>query len=97
MEMRNTSSESRDMAAKELEKIFVKYYDFFYNENYAWWKYFSSFMITDHPHNGVNPVLIYQRKGPGIYIAKVSVFIVSLLHDFMQKNPNLIELYDIGE
>jgi hypothetical protein len=54
-------------------------------------------MITDHPHNGVNPVLIYQRKGPGIYIAKVSVFIVSLLHDFMQKNPNLIELYDIGE
>jgi len=28
MEMRNTSSKSRDIAAKELEKIFVKYGDF---------------------------------------------------------------------
>jgi hypothetical protein len=54
-------------------------------------------MIIDHPHKGVNPVLIYERKRPGIYTAQVSVLIVSLLHDFMEKNPNVIELYDIGE
>jgi hypothetical protein len=57
----------------------------------------SSLMIVAHPHNGVNPVLIYERKGPGEYTAKVSVIIVSLLHDFMQTHPNLIELYDIGK
>jgi len=54
-------------------------------------------MIITHPHSGVNPVLIYERKGPGIYTAKVSVIIVSLLHDFMETYPNMIELYDIGE
>ncbi len=57
----------------------------------------SSFMITVHPHYGVNPVLIYERKAPGIYTAKVSVIIVSLLHDFMETHPNMIELCDIGK
>ncbi len=54
-------------------------------------------MIIDHPCDGVNPVLIYERKGPGIYTAKVSVRIISLLHDFMQIHPNLIRLDNIGE
>ena len=54
-------------------------------------------MITTHPHSGVNPVIIYERKGPGEYTAKVSVIIVSLLHDFMQTHPNMIELCDIGK
>lgn len=53
-------------------------------------------MIVAQPHSGVNPVTIYERKGPGEYIAKISVIIISLLYDFMQTNPNLIELYDIG-
>ncbi|CAF1010978.1 unnamed protein product [Adineta steineri] len=55
----------------------------------------SSFMIVAHPHSGVNPVTIYERKGPGAYTAKISVTIVSLLYDFMQQYPNLIELFDI--
>ncbi len=54
-------------------------------------------MIIAQPHAGVNPVLTYERKGPGIYTAKVSVIIVSLLHDFMETHPNMIELYDIGK
>jgi hypothetical protein len=54
-------------------------------------------MIVAHPHCGVNPVIIYERKGLGEYTAKVSVIIVSLLHDFMQTHPNLIELCDIGK
>jgi hypothetical protein len=54
-------------------------------------------MIIKHPCNGVNPVLIYERKGPGIYTAKVSVIIVSLLYDFMETRPNIIKLYDIGK
>jgi hypothetical protein len=53
-------------------------------------------MIVAQPHSGVNPVTIYERRGPGEYTAKVTVTIISLLHDFMQLNPNLIELYDIG-
>jgi hypothetical protein len=54
-------------------------------------------MVIDQPHCGVNPVLIAERKGPGRHVAKVSVIIISLLHDFMQTHPNMIELNDIGE
>lgn len=53
-------------------------------------------MIVAQPHSGANPVTIYERRGPGEYTAKVSVTIISLLYDFMQLNPHLIELYDIG-
>ena len=53
-------------------------------------------MIVAQPHSGANPVTIYERRGPGEYTAKISVTIVSLLHDFMEEHPNLIELYDIG-
>lgn len=53
-------------------------------------------MIVAQPHSGVNPVTIYERRGPGEYTAKISVTIISLLHDFMQLHPNMIELYDIG-
>ncbi len=53
-------------------------------------------MIIDQPHYGVNPVLIYEKKEPGIFKAKVSVIIISLLHDFMETHPNLIKFYDIG-
>jgi hypothetical protein len=53
-------------------------------------------MIVAQPHSGANPVTIYERRGPGEYTAKVSVTIISLLYDFMQMNPSLIELYDIG-
>ena len=56
----------------------------------------SSFMIVAQPHSGVNPTTIYERKGPGQYGAKISVCIISLLHDFMQQYPKLIQLYDIG-
>ena len=56
----------------------------------------SSFMIIDHPRNGVNPVLIYNRKEANDYEAKGSVRIISLLNDFMQNHPDLIQLYDIG-
>ncbi|CAF1318521.1 unnamed protein product [Rotaria magnacalcarata] len=55
----------------------------------------TSFMILNHPHYGVNPVLIYERRGTGQCVAKLSVTLVSLLSDFMQSHPNLIELYDI--
>jgi len=54
-------------------------------------------MIISQPHCGVNPVTTYDRKGPGEYVAKLSVTIVCLLHDFMVTHPNLIELYDIGK
>jgi hypothetical protein len=54
-------------------------------------------MIIAQPHSGVNPVTIYERKGPGEYTAKISVTIISLLNDFMQLRPKLIELYDIGK
>jgi hypothetical protein len=53
-------------------------------------------MIVTQPRSGVNPVTIYERTGPGEYTAKVSVIIISLLHDFMQAYSHLIELYDIG-
>ena len=53
-------------------------------------------MIVAQPHSGVNPVTIYERKGPGEYTAKISVIIISLLYDFMQLRPDVIELYDIG-
>jgi hypothetical protein len=53
-------------------------------------------MIVTQPRSGVNPVTIYERKGPGEYAAKVSVIIISLLHEFMQAYPDVIELYDIG-
>ncbi|CAF2722281.1 unnamed protein product [Rotaria sp. Silwood2] len=55
----------------------------------------TSFLIVAQPHSGVNPVTIYERKGPGEYTAKISVTIISLLHDFIQTHPNLIELFDI--
>lgn len=53
-------------------------------------------MIVAQPHSGVNPTTIYERKGPGQYGAKISVCIISLLNDFMQQYPKLIQLYDIG-
>ena len=53
-------------------------------------------MIVAQPNSGVIPVVIYERKCPGVYTAKISVIIVSLLHDFMQLHPGTIELYDIG-
>ncbi|CAF2533148.1 unnamed protein product [Rotaria sp. Silwood2] len=52
-------------------------------------------MIITHPNSGVNPVLVYERKGSGQCTAKVSVIIVSLLYDFIQTHPKLIELCDI--
>jgi len=54
-------------------------------------------MIISQPHYGVNPVTTYDRKGPGEYLVKLSVTVVSLLHDFMVTHPNLIELFDIGK
>lgn len=54
-------------------------------------------MVIAQPHYGVNPVLIAERKGPGRHVAKVSVIIISLLYDFMQTHPNMIELDDIGK
>lgn len=54
-------------------------------------------MITVHPHSGVIPVVIYDRKGPGQCKIKLTVIIVSLLYDFMQTHPNLIELCEIGK
>jgi hypothetical protein len=53
-------------------------------------------MIVAQPHSGVNPVTIYERRGPGEYTAKISVIIICLLHDFVEEYPSLIELYDIG-
>lgn len=53
-------------------------------------------MIVAQPHSGVIPVTIYERRGPGEYTSKISVRIISLLYDFMQTHPNIIELYDIG-
>ncbi|CAF1076007.1 unnamed protein product [Adineta steineri] len=55
----------------------------------------NSFMIVDQPHCGFNSATVYKRKGPGDYITKVSVTIVSLLHDFMETHPNLIEIHSI--
>jgi hypothetical protein len=54
-------------------------------------------MIMTHPHSGVNPVTVYERKGPGEYAAKISVIIVSLLHDFIETHPNMIKVDDIGK
>lgn len=54
-------------------------------------------MVIDHPQNDANPVLIYERIGPGTYRAEGSVKIISLLHDFMRNHANLIRLYDIGK
>ncbi|CAF1534675.1 unnamed protein product [Rotaria magnacalcarata] len=55
----------------------------------------TSFLIVDQPHSGTTPVTIYERKAPGEYTAKISVTIISLLYDFMQTHPNLLELFDI--
>ena len=57
----------------------------------------SSFMVLAQPHSGVNPVIIVDRRGPRIHVAKVSVILISLLHDFMQTHPKMIELDDIGK
>jgi len=54
-------------------------------------------MILVQPQYSVNPVLIYDRKGPGKNTAKVSVIIISLLHDFMETHPNMIQLDPIGK
>lgn len=54
-------------------------------------------MILDQPHSGANPVLIYERVGPGLYKVKISVTLVSLLHDFIVTHPNVLHLYDIGK
>ena len=57
----------------------------------------SSFLIVTQPHSGVNPITIYERRRPGEYTAKISVTIISLLNDFIEQHPNLIELVDIGK
>ena len=58
----------------------------------------SSFIIVSQPRFGVNPVVIYDRKpGCAEYTVKISVILVSLLHDFIQSHPNFIDLYDIGK
>ena len=58
---------------------------------------FRSFMIVSQPHCGATPVLVYERERGHICRAKVSVTIVSVLHDFMQTHPDTIELNDIGK
>ncbi|CAF1016883.1 unnamed protein product [Adineta steineri] len=55
----------------------------------------NSFMIVDQPHCGFNSATVYERRGPGEYGTKASVTIVSLLHDFMETHPNLIEIHPI--
>jgi hypothetical protein len=59
--------------------------------------HFRSFLITAQPQYGFIPVLNYDRTGPGKYTAKVTVIIISLLHDFMETHPNMIQLRDIGK
>ncbi|UJR22444.1 hypothetical protein I4U23_025504 [Adineta vaga] len=54
----------------------------------------NSFMITVHPCNGDIPVIIYKPIRSQ-YVAKINMTIVSLLHDFMRKYPDMIELQDI--
>jgi len=54
-------------------------------------------MILVQPQYGVNPVLIHDGRISGKHTAKVSVIIISLLHDFIQTHPNMIELDDIGK
>ena len=56
----------------------------------------SSFMIVAQPHFGVNPVTVYDRAGNGKYKMKISVMIVSLLHDFIETHPELITIENIG-
>ena len=58
---------------------------------------FSSMMINKQPMCGATPVLVYERQKGNIYKAKVSVTIISLLHDFMKKHPNVIELDNISK
>jgi hypothetical protein len=53
-------------------------------------------MIVEQPNCGTIPVTIYERKNPGQYGAKISIFIVTLLGDFMKRYPDWIELYAIG-
>ncbi|CAF1180582.1 unnamed protein product [Adineta steineri] len=55
----------------------------------------NSFMIVDQPHCGFNSATVYERTAPGEYRTKASVTIVSLLHDFMETHPNLIEIHSI--
>jgi len=86
----------RDTGIKEIANIFAKYYYYFKTKNF-YFIYSSSFIINVQPHYRDNPVIIYEKQKPGIYTAKVSVIIVSLLHDFMEAHPNMIELYDIGK
>lgn len=54
-------------------------------------------MIIAQPHADVNPVIIYEKCVLGIYKAKVSLTIISLLHDFMQTYPDIIQFYNIGK
>jgi hypothetical protein len=56
----------------------------------------SSFMIVDQPNFNANPVVNYEKTGLGLYTANVSVTLVSLLYDFMEIYPTLIQLTDIG-
>lgn len=58
---------------------------------------FRSFIIIAQPHCNTNPVLVYDGKRSDSSKAKVSVIIVSLLHDFMETHPNMIELDDFGK
>lgn len=40
-------------------------------------------------------MLVYERERGHTYKAKVSVTIISVLHDFMQTHPDAIEFDDI--
>jgi hypothetical protein len=54
-------------------------------------------MVIAQPHSGLNPVLVVELKATRTYTAKLSVVLISLLHDFMQTHPNMIHLDDIGK
>ncbi|CAF1038276.1 unnamed protein product [Adineta ricciae] len=54
----------------------------------------NSFMITVHPCNGSIPIVIYKKTEPE-YNAKLTMTVVSLLHDFMKMHPNVLTLKDI--
>ena len=52
-------------------------------------------MITVHPCNGSIPIVIY-KKTELEYNAKLSMTVVSLLHDFMKMHPNILTFKNIS-
>jgi hypothetical protein len=57
----------------------------------------SSFMIIEQPHCGGIPVTICQGSKTSGHSADIKVTIVSLLHDFIQQHPEIIELMSISQ